>query len=44
MKELMRVVREKINNEILSQKSFWFITTELKHNKKLMKKVEKMLQ
>jgi hypothetical protein len=44
MKELMRIVREKINNEIVSKESFWFISSELKKNKKVLKKVEKMLQ
>jgi hypothetical protein len=44
MKELMRIVREKINNEILSRESFWFISKEIKNNPKLIKKVEKMLQ
>lgn len=40
----MRIVREKISDEIVSQKSFWFIASEIKKNKKLIKKVEKMLQ
>jgi hypothetical protein len=44
MRELMRIVKEKINNEILSKTSFWFISTQLKKNKKIIKKVEKMLQ
>jgi hypothetical protein len=44
MKELMRIVKEKINNEILLRQSFWFISKEIKNNPKVIKKVEKMLQ
>ncbi len=44
MKELMRIVNQKINDVILCRESFWYITTEIKKNKGLLKKVEKMLQ
>lgn len=44
MKELMRIVREKINDVVITRESFWFISTEIKKNKKLITKVEKMLK
>lgn len=43
MKELIRIVKEKIEREILSKEDFIFITSEVKKNKKVIKKVEKML-